>query len=121
MLKIKLGFLFIQLFIIMLLYLGTVFKLMQGNIYIPEKHFRCNSSFWMQRIHFVQNGWQYLNQSQNSGLVGIFCSYGWRGKQRWNAIPLVGKSFIDVADIYCFGTGLPISRSKDTFQYRHFK
>ena len=34
---------------------------------------------------------------------------------------LVGKLFIDIADIYCFGTGLPISRSKHVFQYRHFK
>ena len=34
----------------------------------------------------------------------------------------MGKSFIDAADVYCFGTGLPISRSiKDVFQYRHFK
>ena len=34
---------------------------------------------------------------------------------------LVGKLFIYIADIYCFGTGLPISRSKHVFQYRHFK
>ena len=33
----------------------------------------------------------------------------------------MGKSFIDIADFYCFGTGLPISRSKHVFQYRHFK
>ena len=36
-------------------------------------------------------------------------------------LELVGKLFIDIADIYCFGTGLPISRSKHVFQYRHFK
>ena len=36
-------------------------------------------------------------------------------------VALVGKLFIDIADIYCFGTGLPISRSKHVFQYRHFK
>ena len=34
---------------------------------------------------------------------------------------VVGKLFIDIADIYCFGTGLPISESKHVFQYRHFK
>ena len=34
---------------------------------------------------------------------------------------LVGKLFINIADIYCFGTGLPISKSKHVFQYRHFK
>ena len=34
---------------------------------------------------------------------------------------LVGKSFIDMADIYCFGTGLPILRSKHVFQYHHLK
>ena len=34
---------------------------------------------------------------------------------------LVGKFFIDIADIYCFGTGLPISRSNHIFQYCHFK
>ena len=34
---------------------------------------------------------------------------------------LVGKSFIDFAHIYCFGTGFPISRSELLFQYRHFK
>ena len=37
------------------------------------------------------------------------------------ALRVVGKLFIDIADIYCFGTGLPISRSKHVFQYRHFK
>ena len=34
---------------------------------------------------------------------------------------VVGKSFINIADIYCFGTGLPIYRSKHVFHYRHFK
>ena len=37
------------------------------------------------------------------------------------AFIVVGKLFIDIADIYCFGTGLPISRSKHVFQYHHFK
>ena len=37
------------------------------------------------------------------------------------SLTLVGKLFIDIADIYCFGTGVPISRSKHIFQYRHFK
>ena len=38
-----------------------------------------------------------------------------------NEYVLVGKSFIDIADIYCFGAGLPISRSKHVFQHRHFQ
>ena len=38
-----------------------------------------------------------------------------------NIKTVVGKLFIDIADIYCFGTGLPISRPKHVFQYRHFK
>ena len=39
----------------------------------------------------------------------------------YHGLKLVGKLFIDIADIYCFGTGLPISKSKHVFQYRHFK
>ena len=34
---------------------------------------------------------------------------------------VVDASFIDIDDIYCFGTGLPISMSKDVYQYRYFK
>ena len=44
-----------------------------------------------------------------------------RNIRYYNDSTLVGKLFIDIADIYCFGTGLPISRSKHVFQYRHFK
>ena len=29
-------------------------------------------------------------------------------------------SFIDIVDIYCFGTGLLMSMSEDVYQYRHF-
>ena len=29
--------------------------------------------------------------------------------------------FINIADIYCFGTGLPISLSKDIYQCCHIK
>ena len=35
--------------------------------------------------------------------------------------PVVGTLFIDTADIYCLGTGLPISIAKDLYQYRHIK
>ena len=51
----------------------------------------------------------YLNGELN--LKGLNC----------NIKTCLGKLFIDIADIYCFGTGLPISRSKHVFQYRHFK
>ena len=35
--------------------------------------------------------------------------------------PLVGTLFMNISDVYCFGTGLLILMSKDTYQYRHFK
>ena len=31
----------------------------------------------------------------------------------------MSKSSIDTGNIYCFGTGLPISMSKDIYQYHH--
>ena len=34
---------------------------------------------------------------------------------------VVGKLLINIADIYCLGTGLLISRSQHIFHYRHFK
>ena len=34
---------------------------------------------------------------------------------------LVGILFIYIGDIYCFGTGLPISMAKDIYEYSHFK
>ena len=33
----------------------------------------------------------------------------------------MGTLFIDTSDIYCFGKGLPISMSKDGYQYHHYK
>ena len=39
----------------------------------------------------------------------------------WAMLGLVGTSFINTGDIYYFGTGLPISMSKNVYQYHHFK
>ena len=33
----------------------------------------------------------------------------------------MGILFINIDNVYCFGTGLPISMCKDIYQYRHFK
>ena len=56
-----------------------------------------------------------LKSAYNSLIIGVQV---WDGKPTYRK-SLVGKLFIDIADIYCFGTGLPISRH--VFQYRHFK
>ena len=34
-------------------------------------------------------------------------------------LDIVGTSFIDINDIYCFRTGLSISKYKDVCQYWH--
>ena len=34
---------------------------------------------------------------------------------------LVGTLFIDIVDIYCFGSGLSISMPEDIYQYHDFK
>ena len=38
-----------------------------------------------------------------------------------NCHPVVGTLFIDIGNIYCFVTGLPILMPKDIYQYHHFK
>ena len=34
---------------------------------------------------------------------------------------VVGTTFIDIGDIYCFRTGLPIPMATDVYQYHHLK
>ena len=41
-------------------------------------------------------------------------------KKRKNHLTLVGTFFIDIANMYCFGTGLPILMSKVIRQYRRY-
>ena len=64
-------------------------------------------SFYCKFVHFT------LNSSAFQLCPGI--------PEGWHNVCVVGTLFINIADICCSGTRLPISRSNDVFQYRHFK
>ena len=72
----------------------------------------------------------YVNFSGNSSHPPIDFYYGYKSALnilvlskfgKVSIIIVVGRSFIDIDDIYCFGTGLPILMSKDVYEFCYFK